>query len=293
MLSLLYYGRQVKDMKEKFEYALLDSGDLMRRAGLSLINNIGKVIAIITVFVASLIMFTDLSFAGFGAKNFTTVVIVMLTASYLIYFSMEDTGEKAGESTSEYKTVYSQYVKIRDEIPAKKIADLREFCMEYSIAELKFRRETLLTGQGESMKDFESFLSGKEFNRKKRRIFKKTAALKSIELTPKTLLSHDRGGGKSELKNPESWKLLKLIAKLIPSTLCMLLTVSIIPNVKENLNASMIIEGILKLSSLPIVAFKGYSTGFFHAKREVIPWIQTKTRLLKAFEEQETKKNPQ
>ena len=137
---------------------------------------------------------------------------------------------------------------------------------------------------GESREDFMAFLEdGCEFSRKKRKIFKKIARLRAVELSPKTLLSREHTKSKSELSNPEIFKLLRLALKLIPTTLCMLLTVSIIPSVKENMTFSAVVEGILKLSSLPIVAFRGYSTGYFYAKRSKCLWIETKTRLLMAF----------
>lgn len=271
-------------MKDKFEYALLDSGDIMRRAGLALINNAGKAIAVITLAVASLVTFADLSFQGFGAKNFTATVIIMLIASYLIYFSMEDTGEKAGEDSEEYKAAVKAYVEARDRISADRIEALRSFCKDYSKAELEFRRESFLMSYGENTKDFLKFLEdGDAFSGKKRRIFKRAARLKAIELSPKILLAKEHTKSKSELSNPELFKFLRLTVKLIPTTLCMLLTVSIIPSVKEDMSFSAVIEGILKLSSLPIIAFRGYSTGYFYARRSKCVWLETKTRLLNAF----------
>ena len=271
-------------MKNKFEYAILDSGDLMRRAGLSLINNAGRAVTIITLFVASLITFTDLTFGGFGAKNFTVLVTVMLVASYLIYFSMEVTGEKAGEDSEEFKSALKAYSEAREKISAEKTAALREFCKEYSMAELEYRRENLLMSYGESVEDFKAFVEdGCKFSRRKTKIFKKVRRLRAIELSPKTLLSCEHSKTKSELSNPEVFKFLKLALKLIPTSLCMLLTISIIPSIKEDMTASLIIEGILKLSSLPIIAFRGYCTGYFYARRSKCLWIETKTRLISAF----------
>ncbi len=271
-------------MKDKFEYAILDSGDLMRRAGLALVNNAGRAITIITLLVASLVTFTDLTFGGFGAKNFTALVIIMLTASYLIYFSMEDAGEKTGEESAEFQAALKAYSEAREKISADKMTELRDFCKEYSRAELEYRRDTLLMSYGESREDFMAFLEdGRAFSPRKTKIFKKIARLRAVELSPKTLLSREHTKSKSELSNPEIFKLLKLALKLIPTTLCMLLTVSIIPSVKEDMSFSAVVEGILKLSSLPIVAFRGYSTGYFYAKRSKCLWIETKTRLLLAF----------
>ena len=269
---------------KKFEYALLDSGDFMRRAGLAIINNAGKAVTIITLVVASLVTFTDLSFQGFGAKNFTATVLIMLLASYLIYFSMEDTGEKTGEESEEYKSSLKSYNEAKDKVSADKIEALRAFCKEYSLAELEFRRDNIIMSYGEKKEDFLLFLSNpRAFSGKKKRVFKKAAALKAIELSPRVLLSAEHQKSKSELSNPETFKLLRLALKLIPTTLCMLLTISIIPSVKDGLTLSLIIEGILKLSSLPIIAFRGYSTGYFFVRKSKSLWLETKKRLIEAF----------
>jgi hypothetical protein len=271
-------------MKNKFDTAILDSGDFMRRAGLAVLNNAGRAITLITLVVASLITFTDLSFGGFGTESFTSLVAVMLVASYLIYFSMEDTGEKAGEECEEFKAALLRYNEAKKKLSSDKISALREFCKEYSRAELEFRRESLLMSYGEEKANFERFLeNGCAFSRQKRRIFKKAARLRAVELSPKTLLTGEHVKSKSELSNPEVFNILRLALKLIPTTLCMLLTISIIPSLKEDMSASLIIEGILKLSSLPIIAFRGYSAGYFFAKRSKCLWIETKARLIEAF----------
>lgn len=269
---------------KSFEASLLESGDLIRRVSFKLINNAGRAIAIITLIVATLVTFTDLSFSGFGAKNFTATVVIMLIASYLIYFSMEDTGEKSGEDTEEYKDALLRYKLTREKIGAEKIDALRIFCHDYSMAELDYRITSQLAGYGESRARFEAYLGGeRDFPRRSLRAFKRAAAQRAVTLTPKTLLSKDSLRSKSELANPESYKLLRLFINLIPTTVCMILTVSIIPSIREDLTLSAVIEGILKLSSLPIIGLRGFIAGFTHVKERGVLWLETKTRLLEAF----------
>ena len=74
-----------------------------------------------------------------------------------------------------------------------------------------------------------------------------------------------------------------MIMALLPTTVCMGITVSVILTMKEGVSAAAIIESILKLGTLPIVAFKGYTAGYAHVERSVIPWLNTKTKLLEAF----------
>lgn len=269
---------------KNFEASLLESGDLIRRASIKLINNAGRAIAVITLIVATLVTFTDLSFSGFGAKNFTATVIIMLTASYLIYFSMEDTGEKSGEDTQEYKLALSKYKLTREKIAADKIDALRVFCHDYSLAELEYRITSQLAGYGESRARFNAYLEGeRNFSKRSLRAFRRAAAQKAVSLTPKTLLSKESLRSKSELSNPEAFKLLRLFINLIPTTVCMILTVSIIPSIREDMSLSAVIESILKLSSLPIIGLRGFIAGYTHVKERGIMWLETKTRLLEAF----------
>lgn len=68
----------------------------------------------------------------------------------------------------------------------------------------------------------------------------------------------------------------------------MSVTVSVILTAKEGLDAATVIEGILKLSTLPVVGFRGYANGYSYVRKSFIPWIETKKRLLEAYNEKKT-----
>ena len=74
-----------------------------------------------------------------------------------------------------------------------------------------------------------------------------------------------------------------LLLKILPSTICMILTVSVMLNVKEDMTASDVINGILKLSALPVIGFKGYSAGYGYTKNSLSLWIETKANILEKF----------
>ena len=97
------------------------------------------------------------------------------------------------------------------------------------------------------------------------------------------LLSRNAGVGASELKNPEKGKVLSLFIRLIPSTVCMMFTVSIMISTRDNLTAGAIIECILKLATLPIIGLRGYTAGYEYVTKSETAWLQTKTNLLDAF----------
>ncbi len=270
-------------MKSSFELSLLESGEIFKKGFASLAANAGKVIACITLIVSALVLFTDISFAELGGKSFTSTLCIMLLASYLMYFSMEDAGERLGEESEEYRSAKEKYIALSSKIEGGKISDLRDFCKSYSAEELEYRRCAYLMRFGYSPEDLISYENGVKFPKKAENVFKKAKKIKPVPLSPKQLLTVEGGGAKSELQSPEHTKLLYMLLKLLPTTLCMLLTVSVALTVKENMNAATVIDGIFKLSSLPIIGFRGYSSGYGYAKHKLPAWLDTKARLIDAF----------
>ena len=272
-------------MKSKLEIGLIEGENLLKKSGIMLINNIGKTIAFITLFVAALVTFTDVAFADFKAESFATSAIMLILASYLMYFSLEDAGERLGEESEEYKSALKSYEEEREKIKGEDIEGLREFCLSYSKEELSYRQRAYVTSHALSLSEFEKYLKGEKCDKRSEKIFRRAARLRAIPLSPKTLLTKERESQRSELINPEKTKLIHLILKLIPTTVCMTVTVSVMLSAKDGLDAAGIIEGILKLSTLPIVGFRGYASGFSYVRKCYIPWIETKRRLLEDYNE--------
>ena len=113
-------------MKDKFEATLLESADVFKKGFLYVGENIGRAIATITLIVSALVLFTDISFRDFGLKGFTSTMLVMLLASYLMYFSMEEAGEKLGAESEEYKTARTRLSAIADKISGVLVSLLGE-----------------------------------------------------------------------------------------------------------------------------------------------------------------------
>ena len=275
-------------MKSKLEIGIIEGENLIRKGGLALVNNIGKTVAIITLILAALVTFTDVSFADFGTESFVTSTLMLMLASYLMYFSLEDAGERLGEESDEYKETLLIYEKERQKIKGEDMEGLRDFCLNYSKAELEYRRRAYITSHALSLSDYSKYKNGEPVKKKDAKIFKRADRIKAVSLSPRALLSKERECMKSELTSPEKYKLFLLILKLIPTTLCMCITVSVMLKTKEGLDAAAVIEGILKLSTLPIVGFRGYVNGYSYVKKRYLPWIETKKRLLEAFTEKKT-----
>ena len=270
-------------MKKSETQGLVELDSLMSRGGAYLLANAGKAITLITILVMVLVTFTDVSFIGIGSERFTTTLFMLLVSSYLIYFAMEDAGETLGEDTEEYKVACDRYEKARSAVPAGDVLPLRRFCIEYSNAELEYRRLSHLAEAGYSDEEYKDYLGGKKFPRRAAKVFRRAAAMRSCLLTPSLLLSGEYGKKGKELTPPTRSKAIAAVIKLLPSSICMLFTASLVLTAKSGLSASMIIEGVLKLSALPLVGIKGYAQGFSYARTSRAEWMRARASILEDF----------
>ena len=272
-------------MKDKdiFEGGLLEYGALMKQGYAYLISNSGKVIAAITAIVTALVTFTNVTFAEPLTASFTSTLCVMLISSYLIYFSLESAGERLGEESKDFKTASARYNEVRAKVTPDMIGALREYCTAYAREELSFRRRGYLCRHGYTEEEYLEYKSGKPTDKRAARIFAKAAKMRQVDLTPTVLLSRKRTAAEGELENPDRTKYLILFLKLLPSTVCMFFTASLVLTAKPDLNVSVVIESILKLASLPIVGFRGYESGYFYVTGSGVLWLETKSRLLEDF----------
>lgn len=272
----------MKSLRE-FDDILLDSRELVRKAGKTIICNMGKIIAVFVFVVMLAVTFTEVSFLGFFTESFASSLLLLITSSYIIYFSLEDSGENHGEETEEFKKANERYTRQREKISGAEIEALREFCAEYSRRDLEYRRKSFLLSRGLSECDLKSYSNTSTPNKSTLRTLKKYEKLKAIPLTPKMLLSGKSFSRRSELEDPSKRKIPMLIIKLIPSTLCMMITLSVMLSAKEGLTATDVLNGILKLSALPMIGFKGYSAGYSYVKHDVSLFLESKANVLESF----------
>ena len=264
-----------------FDTELLSLNRRIRDGYSYMISNLSKIIAIVTMIVAGMLVFTDIEFLGFDSRELTTTLLLILIFSYVVYFSLEESGEKLYEESEEYKKLSEKYTRAVEEISLERLPELREYCERYVEYELLFRRRSALLRAGYTAEDYDAFCRGEIAEGKRKRDLNKISKMRRIRLTPEMLLYH--GSGTAEkIRDPKKGKLLRLAIKILPSTVCMLFTASVVLSAKE-LNALTVIEGILKLSTLPIVGFRGYVNGYNYKKDSESDWLKTKTRLISGF----------
>ena len=270
-------------MKDKEHNELLLIDGAMRGSFSSLITNAGKVVAGITLLVAVLVTFTDVAFSDIRSESFTTTFIIMLISAYLMYFSLENAGEREGEESEEYRTAHKRYIATKAKITPDRVEDLRGFCIDYTKRELDYRITSYLAERGYSLKELLAFEGGESFPAEARRVFKKARRITAIRLTPAMLLSPSPVSLRGEIVDPRGKWLFGALSSLIPSTLCMIFTVSVILTAKENMTLSTVIDSLIKLSALPIIGLKGLLDGYLYARETKAEWLNTKTEILLEF----------
>ena len=270
-------------MKNNNENDLLALGDFMKQGVGYAVSNGGKIIAAITLVVATLATFANVTFANLGGEAFTITLAVMMVSSYVMYFSLEDVGEKEGAECKEYSEAKGKFLAVKGTILPEDIEPLREFCIDYSESELNFRKRNYLCENGLTLSDLESFEKGKKYPLRSRKALKKAGRMKAVKLTVTKLLSISRTTTQSELEPPEKSKFFSTVISLAPSTICTFFTVSIILTTKNELTVSSVIDGLIKLSALPIVGLKGFLDVYRYSKEALSAWFETKTRVLEAF----------
>ena len=269
-------------MKDGLDLGIVSSNALVKRGYSFLIANVGKTVAFITLVVCALISFTEISFSEFGSESFTGTLVMMLIASYVMYFSLEDAGERLGRDSDAYKSASEGYEMRKKSMKGCDVSDLRKFCLDYREAELEYRRSNMLFSLSYTEEEYERYLKGEKMGAKAMKDLGRVKKIKRAELDAASLLSQD-GRQRSELNNPEESRLLRMAIRLIPSTVCMIFTVSVMISLKENLSMAGVIEALIKLSTLPVIGLKGYSGGYEYVIESEIDWIETKTRLLDSF----------
>ena len=276
----------------RFDSVLLDTGGSLKKKYTLLLSNMGKAVALITLAVCALITFTDVGFGSAGSESFTSNLLLMLIASYVIYFSLESSGERLGEESEEYISALTKYRALCERVGGDLFPELRAFVENYLKEELEYRRKMRLYSIGSSEEELSRYLGGEEVPKRRARQLRRIAAMRAARLNPSSLLSTSQKDSRNELSSPEGRKLIRLIASLIPSSVCMCVTVSVVLSTKSGLDAAAVISGIMKLCSLVIIGARGYSTGYFHVKESVTAWTLAKARLLDAFlKEREKSKN--
>ncbi len=267
----------------RFETSLLDTGRALDRGFREISENMSKAIAIITAIIAAALTFTEIALPEVATAELTTEVCVMLVSSYIIFFSLEDAGEACGKRSEEYLEAILEYKEEKQKVRCEDVGKLRDFCLHYTREEVEYRRRELLLSEGITPDEYLAYKKGEALEPRIAAVCRRAEGIKPIRLTAEMLTEGEDGGLKKSIGSPEGAKIVKLILGLVPTTVCMLLSVSLMITAKTDMTFVDIIASLIKLLTLPIVALRGYGEGLSYSTGPLLSWIKTKTELLRAF----------
>ena len=248
-----------------------------------LASRVGKLVALISGIVAVLVTFTNITFGGIATKEITTVLAVLMVSAYMIYFSLEEAGERRGEESEEYTAAFARHERLCTALTPDMIPRLREFLTDYTINEAESARRATLLRAGYTEEEYSAYLQGKKTKRTARRVMRRVKRIRPTQISLADVISQGKPGNRRELYNPERRERIKMILKLLPTTVCMVMTVSVVMSIKSDLGTAEIFEGIVKLSTLPVVGARGYLAGLCYSKEVRSGWLAAKSRILESF----------
>ena len=193
----------------------------------SIVGGIGKIITLLTLAAVAIIIFTEVSFVKMNAEAFTCELIALIIGAIVSYCAMEGQGERLGlesdEGTSALHALMERIAKIQGE----DIEPLCDFCTHYAKEEAGRRRTRYLLSHGLCDKDLLAYQRGEACAKKAARILRVAARIRPMTLTPAMLLTTATHSTGEELSDPQRQRRGYLLLSLLPSVLCMTLTVSI------------------------------------------------------------------
>ena len=262
---------------------MLDTGNLLDKGKRQLMSHIGRAIAILTVVLAVILTFAEVTIVSDLTRRLTSEIAVLTVAAVLMYFAMQTEGELAGRESEDYQKQKTAARRAAEAVRADRILALSAYLEHYIQNELAMRRRSLLHTYGYTEDGYEGYRNGEVgIPKRARRIFRRARRMRPIHLTVGTLLC-DAEEHESSLTAPTGRRTLTTVCRLLPSLLGMLVTVSVMIEWHDPLTLSVVMEGAVKLCALLSVGLKGYLDGHKYVVGALSSHLSHKSRLLNAF----------
>ncbi len=271
-------------MEHESEHLLATSLASLSKGRQKIFAHIGFWIAALSLLVAALVTFTDISLLSISTQSFTVTMVVYATVTVLMYLSLAEEGERTGRSEKAYKEAEDALTKAANCISPASFGRLEAFCQAFVREEFSERRARLLLAYGIS--DEDSAPPPAACRRLKH--------LRPLQINALMLLGSTLKEGDSPLCNTEKRRRSRLLLRLMPSLLWMIFGIGIAIGAHDSLTTSAILEGIFKLSALLIIGLRGYTQGYLFISEAEIPFLRAKMQLLERFlAEQSSQKLPE
>lgn len=291
----------VEEKKEIKREAVKRSAIKARKSKGDFLKTLPLCIATLIVILTISLIWTDVRITDLFTIKFAADLLAFLLLFWMMFFTMQSSGNTGGKADEEYASVRNRYREERDKIrKTGSEFDLPDFCDFYSNKEIRDYRRSLLLNANIRIEEWEEkysdlddhallvLLPRRKFYRKIRSaeleegVSKKLCALRKLsarkkgaivkaclarplEISPDLIMLDD---GEKTSRTPIAEKSIKQkqtqrdIFALIRITLMMFLSISLAGEFIFTLSPSTFVFGMVKLSSLAVTGYQGYHIGY-------------------------------
>ncbi len=248
------------------------------RDGGGILSSLGILCAVATVLVFSALFFTDISVSAAATLDFGLDFALLYFSSYVMYFSLFETGRERAESIDGYKALKEKrsllFRRYRTEGSGE---SLSLFCKRLSERETAERRAALLSSLFIGEQEYEALLKKEKsaLKRSERRVLRKMKRARAVRISPHLLLAEqEKGGERIPFRHsPEALRRERFLRFLLPTALTALFSVSVACRVIENPSPDIIVGYLLKLFTLFFNGVKGFRSGYAHVTEEKTAYL--------------------
>lgn len=235
-------------------------------AAKSILSSLGIFCGAATVLVFSALFFADVSLSLSSALDLSVDFALLFFSSYIMYFSLFDTGAEKGRLLPETVALKEK----REKLFARYRKDgssesLSLFCATLSKEKTQEQRELLLSRLCLTEKEAQLLAAKEKPTLKERYMLWKIKHARHVHVTPKMLLSERTAEASIPFSHsPEKMRRRRFFRFLLPTVLTALLSVSLAAEVILNPTANEVVSYLFKLFTLLFNGVKGFRSGYSH-----------------------------
>lgn len=262
--------------------SLIDGSALLEQGKRYVGVHVGRAIAALTLVLAAILTYAEVTVISDLTQRVVSEIVVLGVAAVLMYLAMQTEGEALGRQGERHQSLERAYREATAKIRGNRVLALSDYLDRYIADDLSRRRVRLLGAEGIDLSCYERYRIEGCDDRARRSILRRADRLRPIRMTARELLA-----GTEErvdaLSSPLRRRGLVTLARLLPSLLSMLVTVSVIIEWRDPITLSTLAEGTVKLCALLSVGLKGYLDGYRYVTVSEAAHLGARLRILDAF----------
>ena len=255
----------------------------------SVLSHLGVLSATVTLLAVSALFFTDISLFFQASLEFSLHFLLLLFASYVMYFSLSETGAEQAKKEKEYELVLQRTNKNRLRFREEgTMASLSAFCDSVSERETQNKRKALLSAFCLTEEDLGAYGPSNPpaaLSSLQKRGLRKVARRRAVRIAPPMLLFTREGGGyTAPLANaPAVSKIRRFLPYLFASAFTAFFSVSVICQIIFEPSPAFLLGYFCKIFTLVFNGIKGYRAGYCNISKDTVSYLSEQNDLLDEY----------